>query len=76
MAGLINAPLVKVLADKYAGDYDEYCKLQDLQVLLGRMGTAWDLANAVLFLVSKEAAYITGQSIVVDGGFVSSIGRA
>ncbi|MCC7436097.1 MAG: 3-oxoacyl-[acyl-carrier-protein] reductase [Methanoregulaceae archaeon] len=34
----------------------------------GRLGTAEDIAPAVLFLASKEAAYITGQTLVVDGG--------
>ena len=32
----------------------------------------FDVANAVLFLASDEARYITGQSIVVDGGLVSA----
>jgi NAD(P)-dependent dehydrogenase (short-subunit alcohol dehydrogenase family) len=32
------------------------------------MGTAWDVANAALFLVSDEAAFITGVSLPVDGG--------
>jgi NAD(P)-dependent dehydrogenase (short-subunit alcohol dehydrogenase family) len=35
---------------------------------LGRRGTPWDIAHAVVFLLSGEAAYITGQSLVVDGG--------
>lgn len=37
-------------------------------VPLGRQGTGWETAYAVLFLLSDEAAYITGQTIVVDGG--------
>jgi len=35
---------------------------------LGRLGTVVDVANVCLFLASKEADYITGQTIVVDGG--------
>ena len=35
-----------------------------------RLGTVEDVANAALFLVSNEAAFITGQTIVVDGGQV------
>lgn len=37
-------------------------------VPLGRLGTPEDVAHAILFLASEEASYITGQSIVVDGG--------
>jgi len=37
-------------------------------VPLGRLGTPEDVAHAVLFLASDEAAYITGTTIVVDGG--------
>lgn len=37
---------------------------------LGRMGTPEDIAKAVLFLASDDAAYITGQTLVVDGGMV------
>jgi NAD(P)-dependent dehydrogenase (short-subunit alcohol dehydrogenase family) len=38
-------------------------------VPLGRQGTAWETAYAVLFLLSDESAYITGQTLVVDGGW-------
>lgn len=34
----------------------------------GRLGTAEDVADAVMFLASRRASYITGQNIVVDGG--------
>lgn len=37
-------------------------------VPLGRQGTAWEVAQATVFLLSDEASYITGQSLVVDGG--------
>ncbi|WP_324291674.1 SDR family oxidoreductase [Cupriavidus sp. D39] len=35
---------------------------------LGRQGTGWDVANAALFLASDEANFITGISVLVDGG--------
>jgi 3-oxoacyl-[acyl-carrier protein] reductase len=35
---------------------------------LGHFGTVDDIANAVTFLVSDEAAYIAGQVLAVDGG--------
>lgn len=40
-------------------------------VPLGRQGTAWEVAYAVVFLLSGEASYITGQTLVVDGGLSS-----
>jgi NAD(P)-dependent dehydrogenase (short-subunit alcohol dehydrogenase family) len=36
--------------------------------LLGRMGDAWDIAHAVLYLCSDEASYLTGVTLPVDGG--------
>ncbi len=40
-------------------------------VPLGRMGTAWEVAAVVVFLLSKEASYVTGQVLAVDGGLSS-----
>ena len=39
-----------------------------IPVPLGRQGTAWEVAYAALFLLSYESAYVTGQTLVVDGG--------
>jgi len=41
------------------------------QIPLGRFGTVEDVANAIAFLVSDDASYITGQVLVVDGGMVT-----
>ena len=41
------------------------------QIPLGRFGSALDVANAIAFLASDEASYITGQVLVVDGGMVT-----
>jgi len=40
------------------------------QIPLGRMGTAADIASAVVFLASDEASYITGQVLSVNGGML------
>jgi len=40
----------------------------DTPIPLGRQGTAWEVANSVIFLLSDQATYITGQTLVVDGG--------
>ena len=42
------------------------------QIPLGRFGTAEDVANAIAFLASDDAAYITGQVLIVDGGMVTA----
>ena len=71
--GLMFTPLVQRLADKYAkGDFEGFVAHRHQQVPMGHMGEAWDVANAVLFLASDEAKYITGQEIVVDGGITSA----
>jgi NAD(P)-dependent dehydrogenase (short-subunit alcohol dehydrogenase family) len=44
------------------------------QVPLGKMGTAWDVAAAAVFLASDEAAYITGVLLAVDGGLSARVG--
>jgi len=44
-------------------------KQRSANVPIGRKGTPRDIANAVLFLVSDLSSYITGQNIVVDGGW-------
>ncbi|HEX3208627.1 MAG TPA: SDR family oxidoreductase, partial [Geminicoccaceae bacterium] len=46
----------------------EYADAMTRSVPLGRLGTPLEVAHAVLFLASDEAAYITGTTILVDGG--------
>jgi len=46
----------------------EFIKMMEEGVPLGRLGTPRDIANAALFLVSEDASYITGTTIIVDGG--------
>jgi 3-oxoacyl-[acyl-carrier protein] reductase len=45
-----------------------FIKMMEEGVPLGRLGTPRDVANAALFLASDDAAYITGTTIIVDGG--------
>lgn len=37
----------------------------------GREGTAWETAYAVLFLLSDEASYVNGTTLIVDGGMTA-----
>ena len=51
-----------------AGRSAAFIKGMEDSIPLGRLGTPEDIANAALFLASDESAYITGTTIVVDGG--------
>jgi len=49
---------------------EDYLRRMEASIPLGRLGSVEDVAHAALFLASDEAGYITGQTIVVDGGQV------
>jgi NAD(P)-dependent dehydrogenase (short-subunit alcohol dehydrogenase family) len=72
LPGLMKTPMVEHsagLAKSYAGgDVEEMWKARAAQCPMERMGDAWDVAQAALFLASDEARYITGAELVVDGG--------
>jgi 3-oxoacyl-[acyl-carrier protein] reductase len=59
-----------ITTDMTAGLSDEVKKTIHAKIPLGRTGNAEDIANAVAFLASPEAGYITGQVLCVDGGIV------
>lgn len=53
-------------------DQDEaFVRRYEKRVPLGRMGRSDDIAPLVSFLISKDAKYITGQNIIVDGGWTT-----
>ena len=73
--GLMHTPLVEYRLARTVGGNDAQ-KLIDARhaaVPMGHMGDAWDVAHAVLFLVSNEARFITATEIVVDGGSTAAM---
>jgi 3-oxoacyl-[acyl-carrier protein] reductase len=49
---------------------DDYLTQMASSIPLKRLGSVEDIANAMLYFASEEAGYVTGQTIVVDGGQV------
>ena len=72
--GLMHTPLVEQRLVRQLGSNDAEALIarRHAQVPMGRMGDAWDVANAVRFLVSDEARYVTATEIVVDGGLTAA----
>jgi NAD(P)-dependent dehydrogenase (short-subunit alcohol dehydrogenase family) len=75
LPGLMATPMaVDVRSRTINKPRDEIMRERDARVpLRGRQGTAWDVANAALFLASDEANFITGVSLPVDGGMLVDI---
>jgi NAD(P)-dependent dehydrogenase (short-subunit alcohol dehydrogenase family) len=70
LPGLMDTPMaVDTRAKAFGKSRSEVAAARDAQVpLRHKMGTAWDVANAALFLASDEASFITGVTLPVDGG--------
>jgi len=70
LPGLMNTPMVVAsLPDAFGGNVEEMMKIRDAMCPTGEQGEPWDVAYLALFLASDEAKYITGATLVVDGGF-------
>ena len=69
LPGLMNTPMAIESRVAAGTPREEVIASRDRRVPLGgRMGTGWDVAHAALFLHSPEAGFITGVSLIVDGG--------
>jgi len=75
MPGFVDTPMgVDAAAEALGIDRDDYASGRAAMVPLGRQGTAWDVANAALFLASDDGGWITGVVLPVDGGQSIKIG--
>lgn len=66
LPGMISSPMQESVGRV---DEDTRARLN----LLGRMGSVWDIAHAVVFLCTEEASYITGLTLPVDGGATAAM---
>ena len=74
--GLMNTPMaIDSRVEAWNDSREEIIKARDANVPLnGKMGTAWDVANSALFLAIDEAKFITGITLMVDGGVHLNVG--
>ncbi len=68
--GWIDTPMARRSIDKHGGLDAMMPEIRRLQPL-GRLGTALEVARAVLFLSSDDASFITGTALMVDGGYTA-----
>ena len=68
--GDVLTPMLPDDAAKRGISWDDYA-VGAADRPLGRIGTAEDIANAVLYLASDESSFVTGEALVVDGGGVA-----
>jgi NAD(P)-dependent dehydrogenase (short-subunit alcohol dehydrogenase family) len=68
--GLINTPMIYEDEEYMAlyGGREKFVAVRDAMCPTGKMGDAWDIANAAVFLASDRARYINGVILPVDGG--------
>ncbi len=69
--GYIHTPLVEAAAKERFASEEEGMNFFQALAPVGRLGTAEEVANAILFLASDEASYMTGSELVIDGGFTA-----
>ncbi len=73
LPGLINTPhIVGTMTGAY-GDVERMIAVRDAKSPTGKMGTAWDVAHAALYLASDESAYVNAAQLVVDGGLTATV---
>ena len=69
--GSIDTPMLRAAAGVAGGDPDEVVSQWGAAHPIGRVGTGQDIANAVLFLSSEKASFMTGEHVNVDGGYMA-----
>lgn len=71
LPGMMDTPTARVALNATFDSEEDLVRLRNDACPTGRMGDAWDIAWASVFLASDEAKYITGVSLPVDGGMTA-----
>ena len=74
LPGLMDTPHIYQQITTFYASVEEMVQARHKLSPTGRMGTAWDVANAAVFLASDDAAYINGVELPVDGGLHAKAG--
>lgn len=74
LPGLMETPMVTAqLVNAYGGAVEQMHQKRAAMAPMQKQGTGWDTAQACLYLVSDEAAYVTGTTVTVDGGLCTAV---
>ena len=71
LPGMMDTPTARVALNAAFDSEEQLVRMRNDACPTGRMGDAWDIAWASVFLASDEAKYITGVSLPVDGGMTA-----
>jgi NAD(P)-dependent dehydrogenase (short-subunit alcohol dehydrogenase family) len=74
LPGMIDTPLIYQQISGQYKSVDEMVEARNRMVPTGKMGTAWDIAHAAVFLASDQASFINGVCLPVDGGQSCGLG--
>jgi NAD(P)-dependent dehydrogenase (short-subunit alcohol dehydrogenase family) len=69
--GCIDTPQLRADVARAGLTYEEDLAIEGPLHLLNRFGTAEEVSNAILFLASDEASFVTGTCLMVDGGYTA-----
>jgi NAD(P)-dependent dehydrogenase (short-subunit alcohol dehydrogenase family) len=69
--GAMDTPMLRTALEATTDDVEAAVRLAGETHPLGRIGTGRDIANAVLFLASDKASFMTGEYVCVDGGYMA-----
>jgi len=71
--GTVDTPFVEAYLEKYHKHEKDKVRAElNARQLVGRLGRPDEIANAVLYLCSREAEFVTGSALVIDGGWTAA----